>query len=58
MKLNPKQLAVSAALLTLLAAGAALPATAASPISAPAAITFRGAPSPPRAWRPAIMPPP
>lgn len=40
MKLNPKQLAVSAALLTLLAAGAALPATAASPISAPAAITF------------------
>ena len=32
MKLNPKQLAVSAALLTLLAAGAALPATAASPI--------------------------
>lgn len=40
MKLNPKQLAVSAALLILLAAGAALPATAASPISAPAAITF------------------
>ena len=40
MKLNPKQLAVSAALLTLLAAGVALPATAASPISAPAAITF------------------
>ena len=40
MKLNPKQLAVSAALLTLLAAGTALPATAASPISAPAAITF------------------
>ena len=40
MKLNPKQLAVSAALLTLLAAGAALPATDASPISAPAAITL------------------
>lgn len=40
MKLNPKQLAVSAALLSLLAAGAALPAAAASPISAPAAITF------------------
>ena len=40
MKLNPKQLAVSAALLGLLAAGAALPAAAASPISAPAAITF------------------
>ena len=33
MKLNPKQLAVSAALLGLLAAGAALPAAAASPIS-------------------------
>ena len=40
MKLNPKQLAVSAALLGLLAAGAVLPAAAASPISAPAAITF------------------
>ena len=40
MKLNPKQLAVSAALLTLLAAGAALPAAAASPFIAPAAITF------------------
>ena len=44
MKLNPKQLAVSAALLGLLAAGAALPAAAASPISAPAAITFPWSP--------------
>ena len=40
MKLNPKQLAVSAALLSLLAAGAALPAAAASPISATAAISI------------------
>ena len=40
MKLNPKQLAVSAALLSLLAAGAALPAVAASPISATAAISI------------------
>ena len=44
MKLNPKQLAVSAALLGLLAAGAALPAAAASPISVPAAITFPWSP--------------
>ena len=44
MKLNPKQLAVSAALLGLLAAGAALPVAAASPISAPAAITFPWSP--------------
>ena len=40
MKLNPKQLAVSAALLSLLVAGAALPAAAASPISATAAISI------------------
>lgn len=40
MKLNPKQLAVSAALLSLLAAGAALPAAATSPISATAAISI------------------
>ena len=40
MKLNPKQLAVSAALLSFLAAGAALPAAAASPISATAAISI------------------
>ena len=40
MKLNPKQLAVSAALLSLLAAGAVLPAAAASPISATAAISI------------------
>ena len=40
MKLNPKQLAVSAALLSLLAAGAALPAAAASPISATATISI------------------
>ena len=40
MKLNPKQLAVSAALLSLLAVGAALPAAAASPISATAVLNF------------------
>ena len=40
MKLNLKMLAVSAAVLGLLAAGAALPAAAASPLDAPAAITF------------------
>lgn len=40
MKLNPKTLAVSAALLGLLAAGTALPASAASPLTATAAFTF------------------
>jgi len=40
MKLNPKMLAVSAAVLALLTAGAALPATAASPLVAPAAISL------------------
>ena len=41
MKLNPKMLAVSAALLGLLAGGAALPAGAASPFAAaPAAISL------------------
>ena len=41
MKLNPKMLAVSAALLGLLAGGAALPARAASPFAAaPAAISL------------------
>ena len=42
MRSFPKQLAASAVLLGLLAAGAALPATAASPLSAAAAI--------PRPW--------
>lgn len=40
MRLNPKQLAASAVLLGLLAAGAALPASAASSLNATAAITF------------------
>ena len=41
MKLNPKMLAVSAALLGLLAGGAALPARAVSPFAAaPAAISL------------------
>ena len=41
MKLNPKMLAVSAALLGLLVGGAALPAGAASPFAAaPAAISL------------------
>jgi len=40
MRSFPKQLAASAVLLGLLAAGAALPATAASPLSAVAAITM------------------
>lgn len=40
MRSFPKQLAASAVLLGLLAAGAALPATAASPLSAAAAITM------------------
>ena len=40
MRFFPKQLAASAVLLGLLAAGAALPATAASPLSAAAAITM------------------
>ena len=40
MRSFPKQLAASAVLLGLLAAGAALPATAASPLSATAAITM------------------
>ena len=40
MKLNPKMLAVSAALLGLVAGGAALPAVAASPFTAPAAISL------------------
>ena len=38
MRSFPKQLAASAVLLGLLAAGAALPATAASPLSAAAAL--------------------
>ena len=40
MRSFPKQLAASAVLLGLLAAGAALPASAASSLSATAAITF------------------
>lgn len=40
MKLNPKKLAASAALLSLLVVGTAMPATAASPFSALAAITL------------------
>ena len=40
MKLNLKMLAVSAALLGLLAAGAALPASAASPLNAAAALSL------------------
>jgi len=47
MKLNPKQLAVAAALLGLLTAGTALPATAASPFTAPAAISL---PTPTLPW--------
>lgn len=39
MKLNLKMLAVSAALLGLLAAGAALPASAAGPLNAAAALS-------------------
>lgn len=44
MKLNPKQLAVSAALLGLLAAGMALPVGAASPTTASAAISLPALP--------------
>ena len=40
MKLNLKMMAASAAVLGLLAAGAALPATAASPLTASAAISL------------------
>ena len=40
MKLNLKMLAVSAALLGLLAAGAALPASAAGPLNAAAALSL------------------
>lgn len=40
MKLNPKMLAVSAAVLALLTAGAALPVSAASPLAASAAISL------------------
>ena len=40
MKLNLKMLAVSAALLSLLAAGAALPASAAGPLNAAAALSL------------------
>ena len=40
MKLNLKMLAVSAALLGLLAVGAALPASAASPLNATAALSL------------------
>ena len=45
MKLNPKMLAVSAALLGLLAAGAALPASAASPLNAAAALSLPWSPA-------------
>ena len=58
MKLNPKQLAVSAVLLGLLAAGTALPAAAASPISAPAAITFPWSPVAAESVKQGTMPPP
>ena len=54
MKLNLKMLAVSTALLGLLAAGAALPASAASPLTSLC-------PGPLRLWRasrPALTPPP
>lgn len=44
MKLNLKMLAVSAALLGLLAAGAALPASAASPLNAAAALSLPWSP--------------
>ena len=40
MKLNPKQLAASAALLGVLACAAALPASAAGPVTAPLALTL------------------
>ena len=40
MKLNPKQLALSAAVLGLLAVGMAVPATAASPFAVPTAIVW------------------
>ena len=53
MKLNLKMLAVSAALLGLLAAGAALPASAAGPLNAAAALSL-----PWSAARPALTPPP
>ncbi len=58
MKLNLKMLAVSTALLGLLAAGAALPASAAGPLNAAAAPLC---PGPLRLWRasrPAATPPP
>ena len=45
MKLNLKMLAVSAALLGLLAAGAALPASAASPLNAAAALSLPWSPA-------------
>ena len=55
MKLNPKQLAVSAALLGLLAAGAALPAAPFLPrLPSPS----RGALWRLRAWKQGTMPPP
>ena len=44
MKLNPKQLAVCAALVSLLAVSAVLPASAASPLNAAAAITLPSLP--------------
>ena len=40
MKLNPKQLAASAALLGVLACAAALPASAANPVTTPLALTL------------------
>ena len=40
MKLNPKQLAASAALLDVLACAAALPASAAGPVTTPLALTL------------------
>ena len=40
MKLNPKQLAASAALLGVLACAAALPASAAGPVTTPLALTL------------------
>ena len=58
MKLNLKMLAVSTALLGLLAAGAALPASAAGPLTRPLPSLC---PGPLRLWRasrPAATPPP
>ena len=58
MKLNLKMLAVSTALLGLLAAGAALPASAAGPLNAAAALSLPWSAVLWRASRPAATPPP